>query len=152
MSHRKVHSHGSIPFSWEHKPGVSKDCVTDTKLAALLLASTSTDTSNANKPLADHVKIPLKLPPRKFMPPQATPRGSMSSLKDSGLGMRWWQDDPFFAAYKKCTKVEDDNVKFGSSGQMKRKPVFSCKNSCEVRNDNLARRIPLFRKKEHRGC
>ncbi|KAK8480477.1 hypothetical protein V6N11_044039 [Hibiscus sabdariffa] len=24
MSHRKVHSQGSVPFSWEYKPGVSK--------------------------------------------------------------------------------------------------------------------------------
>ncbi|TYH28890.1 hypothetical protein ES288_A02G180100v1 [Gossypium darwinii] len=91
MNHRKVHSQGNIPFSWEDKPGVSKSS-------------------------------------------KVTHYGS-TSLK----GLRGWLDDPFLAAYKECTKSGE--IKTGGSKLpvRKKKIGFSCKNACDVRDDNLVR-------------
>ncbi|KAJ0039859.1 hypothetical protein Pint_27851 [Pistacia integerrima] len=129
MSHRKVHSQGSVPFSWEDKPGVSRisreDCSSDKGLHAFHLASSTSlapADSNTCNPSVTDIKIPLPPCPSQQL----------------GL-IGWWQEDPFLAAYKECTK----NARRSSVGsklpRKKSKFIFSCKNSCEVREDNLVR-------------
>lgn len=158
MSHRKVHSQGNIPFSWEDKPGVSKSCkVTnydqycpiDVGLYALNRNPPPPPSDgNSTKVLVHNKKVP---PPPPRAPPcsiQLPPKRS-TSVK----GLRWWHEDPFLAAYKECTKSSTGgrNGKLLSSDQgrkngvskllaRKKKINFSCKNSsCDVRDDNLVR-------------
>ncbi|KAL5755128.1 hypothetical protein ACOSP7_023348 [Xanthoceras sorbifolium] len=143
MSHRKVYSQGSIPFSWEDKPGVSRinhqECPSDTRIHALNLVSSA-------KPSPDHFQVQerkIPLPPCPSQP--CTTQRSASSKGLTG----WWQEDPFLVAYKECTK-NTRNVKLTSSTECKRsttvgsktrkkksKFIFSCKNSCDVKDDNL---------------
>ncbi|GAV69050.1 hypothetical protein CFOL_v3_12551 [Cephalotus follicularis] len=133
-THRKVHSQGSIPFSWEDKPGVSKikhkECPIDRRLNL-------TSSHDLDKSL---VKIPIPLPPCPLQTPQ---RSSSTKLS---LGRRWWREDPFLAAYKECTKSKMSSGKLGieskaSNGSLTRKSklIFSCKNSCDATHDNLVR-------------
>ncbi|KAK3006777.1 hypothetical protein RJ639_017196 [Escallonia herrerae] len=123
MSHRKVHSHGNVPFSWEHKPGVSKlthqKCPSDAGLDALILPPHQTPSAEAHD-----TKIPPP-PPCQLQPPR----------RSTSLKALWLQDDdPFLAAIKECTKsVGDGGVK--NRGR-KNKTIFSCKQSCEVAEDD----------------
>ncbi|KAB2036858.1 hypothetical protein E1A91_D03G032500v1 [Gossypium mustelinum] len=131
MNHRKVHSQGNIPFSWEDKPGVSKPskvthygCPIDGGLygdGGLLTDIAVRDNNEVPPPPPCSIRLP---PPRRS-----------TSLK----GLRWWLDDPFLAAYKECTKSGE--IKTGGSKLpvRKKKIGFSCKNACDVRDDNLAR-------------
>lgn len=131
MSHRKVYSQGSIPFSWEDTPGVCKVTghqdfrpINITTLHALQLTS-------SQSPISD-MKIPL--PPCPLLQP---PRRS-TSLKGHEL-----QEDPFLVAYKECTKsvetchkqpppqIKKGNTNIGFK-LWKGKSIFSCKNSCGV--------------------
>ncbi|KAJ7944553.1 SWI/SNF-related matrix-associated actin-dependent regulator of chromatin subfamily A-like protein [Quillaja saponaria] len=161
-SHRKVHSQGSIPFSWEDKPGVSKassyqiehpiEIGRTLTLNALALKSLS-PSSPARPPrpppeshaanserttvAAWDTKIPL--PPCPLQPPRRS---------ISGKGFKW-QEDPFLVAYKECTKSEknsnkstcDQNKKGVPNSKPRRrlinKSIFSCKTSCEIRDDNF---------------
>lgn len=122
MSHRKVYSQGSIPFSWEDKPGISKV------------------TTNQ-----EHETMKIPLPPCPSKPPRRS-----TSSKDFK-----WQEDPFLVAYKECTKTVNngklssstttthghDGVKKGcvviGSKLRKTKFMFSCKSSCDAREDNF---------------
>ncbi|GMY11958.1 hypothetical protein FCV25MIE_07197 [Fagus crenata] len=147
MSHRKVHSQGSIPFSWEDKPGICKVthqvCPADIRQHSLKLTSSQSSTpclSDGAKVSAQDLKIPL--PPCPVLLP---PRRSIS-LK----GLRW-QEDPFLVAYKECTKsVKSDTKPSGASNKAvvsnirKTKSMFWCKNSCEVKEDNILKfpRLP----------
>lgn len=129
MSHRKFHSQGCVPFSWEEKPGLPKfnhqKSSIDIGLTTLHILS---DTNSKN--------IPVPPPPYSASQP---PRRS-HSVK----GMRW-QDDPFLAALKACTKSVIRNHSGGHKGDQIKgngnysKSVFSCKQSCDVENDNFVR-------------
>ncbi|KAK8717418.1 hypothetical protein V6N13_044687 [Hibiscus sabdariffa] len=75
---------------------------------------------------------------KKVPPPPPFPKRS-TSVK--GLG--WWVQDPFLAAYKECTK-SGGNGKLSSENSSsklakKKKKGFSCKESSDVRDDNLVR-------------
>ncbi|KAE8715754.1 Detected protein of unknown function [Hibiscus syriacus] len=61
-----------------------------------------------------------------------------SKRSTSLKGLRWWPDDPFLAAYKECTKSGGKTG--GSKLSVRIKKIrFSCKNSCDVRENNLMR-------------
>ncbi|KAL2456260.1 Uncharacterized protein Adt_46877 [Abeliophyllum distichum] len=129
MSHRKVHSQGCVPFSWEEKPGLPK---------FTHLQKSSTDNFKVD-PVQGVKIIPVPSPPSGASQP---PRRS-HSIK----GMRW-QDDPFLAALKACTKgVSRNHSRYpgGKEGQIKgngnnsSKSVFSCKQSCDVESNNFVR-------------
>ncbi|EOX91752.1 hypothetical protein QUC31_003273 [Theobroma cacao] len=155
MSRKKVHSQGNIPFSWEDKPGVSKvthyddQCPIVIGLCALNQTPSPSD-AGGSKILVHDKKVP---PPPCTM--QLVPKRS-TSVK----GLRWWQEDPFLAAYKECTKG-GGNGKWSSEGRKtdgsnvrKKKTItFSCKNSCDVRGDNLVRlsNLPPLPKDRIRG-
>lgn len=144
MNHRKAHSQGSIPFSWEDKPGICKvntECPTDirVRLHALKLKSSQSpptpcisDSTTTAKVSAQDIKIPL--PPC----PQLQPPRRSNSVK-----RHRWQEDPFLVAYKECTKSIVESGKAPSASKKvvesrlrKTKSIFSCKNSCEVQEDN----------------
>src|ERR1044072_2842794 len=97
MSHRKSHSQGSIPFSWEDKPGVCKTPLAITKKPPFTLPPpppTHLNISRKKNLEIQDKKIPL--PPFLSQPPLRS---------TSGKGFRW-QEDPFLVAYKECTKIE----------------------------------------------
>lgn len=150
MSHRKVHSQGNVPFSWEDSPGISKASHQDTTLHVLNLSSSSpkptsfiphdSDTSSLKESSA-HQDKKIPLPPCKNL---QLPTQRSTSAKGFGC----WQEDPFIAAFKECTK----NVRNGNKVQpcenkknvtgfkvKKSRLIFSCKNSCDVTDDNLVR-------------
>ncbi|XVF17487.1 hypothetical protein REPUB_Repub10bG0126800 [Reevesia pubescens] len=148
MSHRKVHSQGNIPFSWEDKPGVSKsskvthydqECPIDMGLYALNQTPPPSDAGGSTKILVHDKKVPPPPPCSIQLPPKRS-----TSVKE----LRCWQEDPFLAAYEKCTKNGGINGKLSSEGRKnggsklllvrKKKISFSCKNS-DVRDDNLVR-------------
>ncbi|KAG7993380.1 hypothetical protein I3843_01G001400 [Carya illinoinensis] len=159
MSHRKVYSQGSIPFSWEDTPGVCKvthhhDCRPfDIRLHALKLTSSQSSISptswDSARVSADHdMKIPL--PPCPLLQP---PRRSTSIKLGHEL-----QEDPFLVAYKECTKSVETGykppppqIKKGNNniGFKLWKSKFSCKNSSEVIDQgnilNLSQLPPLPR-------
>ncbi|KDO78869.1 hypothetical protein CISIN_1g045560mg [Citrus sinensis] len=152
MSHRKIQSQGSIPFSWEDKPGVSKittpqECSLNQGLHALNLESPSpppqpprTASSNPNSlSLSAEEILKIPLPP---CPSQQPPRRTTSSKGVIG----WWQEDPFLAAYMECTKSSGSRQRknsnpscVGSKPKKKSKFLFSCKGSCETHDDNFVR-------------
>ena len=159
MSHRKVHSQGYIPFSWEYKPGVSKSkvthndqCPTDIRSHALNQTLPPSDAGDSSTKIVVHDK---KIPPPPPCSIQLPPKKS-TSVK----GLRWWQEDPFLAAYKECTKsggngkLSSDGRKNGGSKFLRKKKItFSCKDSSDVRYDNLVRlsNLPLLPKDKIHG-
>ncbi|BFG35754.1 hypothetical protein CerSpe_220280 [Prunus speciosa] len=153
MSHRKVHSQGSVPFSWEAMPGVSKvtnqDCPTDFGDGALNCLSAEEDSEDSPKKLVNNPEIKIPLPPCPIL--------KAPSRSGSTKGFRWHVEaDPFLLAYKECTKStstlnnnsgklpgsENNKKGFGAIGCRVRKSrfnMFSCKNSCDVREDNFVK-------------
>lgn len=132
MSHKKVVSQGSVPFSWEVKPGISKLNPTNMNLNAphvLVQPQTSSfpnahysDRRNSKLTMVDHGAA-------EILPPPPSSKRNIWQQQDS---------DPFLAAIKQCTKSS------GSSQSSKRilglwksKFVLSCKYACDVREDNL---------------
>lgn len=116
MSHRKVLSHGNVPFSWEEKPGISK--------APLSFNSSSI--------AHDFVST---IPPPPCRRPNTNP---------SAKGIRPEDDnDPFLAAYRECTKsVKIAKFQRATKGAVVKKSKlfnFSCKSfdSCDVRDDGF---------------
>ena len=144
MSHRKVHSQGSVPFSWEDSPGVSKanhkECPANIGTNALnlpLLPPPPPSLKPSHSPplvSIQHVKIPL--PPFLAQPPRRS---------TSSKGLWGQEEDPFLAAYKECTKSVESAKKPKKSkkgfefGRRKSMFTFSCKHSCEVEDDSLMR-------------
>lgn len=139
MSHSsssRAHSRGTIPFSWENKPGVSKlthqDCpTTEGDFVVKLPLAPPPCPSEAAKTSVYDLQIPL--PPCPFQPP---------SRSSSAKGLRKHDhEDPFLAAYKECTKSTAKGRSFKnhvrSAFSWKNMLVFSCKRSCSVRDDNL---------------
>ncbi|XP_061372011.1 uncharacterized protein LOC133314543 [Gastrolobium bilobum] len=133
-------SAGKIPFSWERKPGISKVTIAESfqrehKFVPRLQPPPCT-TEAARNSVRDF-QIPL--PPCAFQPPYY----GMPSKKD----LNWMQDhDPFFAAYKECTKstksAERNNklLKNGIETKLRNSMFFfSCKRSCAVRDNNFVR-------------
>ncbi|KAL2322871.1 hypothetical protein Fmac_027250 [Flemingia macrophylla] len=144
MSHRKSHSHGSIPFSWEDKPGVCKtpnECplnigsqqgITQKSSSTLLPPPPLVDPSHlSNSRRMLDKKIPL--PPCLLQPPRRS-----TSEKDKGFR---WQEDPFLVAYKECTKSEKNykvprkNKRGVGSNFSLSKSIFSCRSANDVQDD-----------------
>ncbi|WCJ32097.1 hypothetical protein M5689_013540 [Euphorbia peplus] len=131
--HRKVHSQGNIPFSWEDSPGISKAMPQDNFLIS---------DSFSGPIVSDHhegMKIPPPPPCQSVQPPRRS---------FSGKGMGWWHldlEDPFLAAYKECTKnvgklaSKDENKKNVKVRRRSKFMMFSCKNSCDVKDDSLVK-------------
>lgn len=157
MSHKVHSSQGNVPFSWENKPGVTKknqdDRPEDSSHRALKLPPPPCPPPENNSRSAHHhfhdLQVPL--PPCGFRP---------LSRSESSKGLRR-QDDPFLSAYLECTKSSRKGRSkfFGGgksgfgSGLRNSLSVFSCKNSCSVRDDSMVRNISLlpFSKSEREG-
>ncbi|KAK4416359.1 hypothetical protein Salat_2461400 [Sesamum alatum] len=131
MSHRKIRSHGSVPFSWEEKPGVPK--FNHQKSSSDMIMSL-----NALQILQPDNFISIPPPPCTSQPPRRSYSGKGS----------WLQDDPFIAALKSCTNsVTNDRRNEGlrQKGNVSKRnnssksSMFSCKGSCNVENDNLVK-------------
>ncbi|MBA0686868.1 hypothetical protein Goari_014443 [Gossypium aridum] len=153
---------GSIPFSWEDKPGVSKsepkvnhydqDCPIGLELYDLNQKNYVSDPSGSSSILVHEKKVPP--PPPLSVQLKGSPSGKG--------GLKWWQEDPFLLAYKECTK-SGGNMKHLSSEakestgssklSRKKKITFSCKKSCDVSNDNFVRlsNLPPLPKRRIRG-
>lgn len=156
MSHRKIHSQGNIPFSWEAKPGVSKvtnkDCPKETGFPALnskRQTPTPEDSGEDPDKGLNHNDIKIPLPPCLSKVP---------SRSASGKGLKWQtaEEDPFLLAFKVCTRTNSSAV-IASPGKLvaqknkrssvaliglklkSKYSVFSCKNSCEVRDASFVK-------------
>ncbi|XP_027333499.1 uncharacterized protein LOC113848256 [Abrus precatorius] len=144
MSQRGDHSGRKISFSWEKKPGVSKETTTHGEnlipkaqefLAKLPPPPCTKELAIARNPVHDF-QIPL--PPCAFQPPY---------YRTSSKRGLWVQDnDPFLAAYKECTKNQKSAKvikmlnKNGIESRLRRSlSFFLCKQSCTVRDNNLVR-------------
>lgn len=151
MSHRKAHSQGSIPFSWEDKPGVCKTINNEIplnigSLQAINKKSLSTlppPPSSSQRRILEIQDKKIPLPPCPSQPPRRS---------TSGKGFRL-QEDPFLVAYKECTKSEK-NVKLpsknkkgvGSNFSVRRSIyIFSCRNTSDVRDDSYLKLSQLPR-------
>lgn len=145
MSHRKVYSQGSIPFSWEDKPGITKvtnqaECPMDHRVRPLDLTPSPSSFSNGSKVSSSTCNNDLKIP----LPP--CPISQPPSRSSSAKGLKW-QEDPFLLAYKECTKpqkrgkstTDHQQKKKGSKVKKSMFMYFSCKNSCEVSNENFVK-------------
>ncbi|XP_058728709.1 uncharacterized protein LOC131600588 [Vicia villosa] len=131
-----------ISFSWEKKPGISKESFSthgenmiiqrekDLK-AKLPPPPSSLDGSSTPRNLGHDFQIPL--PPCAFQPPY------YRTCSKKGL-----DDDPFLAAYKECTKSKksgkrDKKLSKGGGSFCVFRSFFSCKRSCHVYDNNLGR-------------
>lgn len=135
MSHRKVHSLGKVPFSRENEPGISKESykefAKDLGQETPKLPPPPCQSNIFPRVVGHDLQIPL--PPGPFRPL------SRSSSKKAVK-----RDDPFVAAYMKCTKSDGDG-KFSTDkrtgGGKCRLGMsmlrFSCVNSCQVKDDIL---------------
>ncbi|KAJ6678824.1 T22J18.15-RELATED [Salix viminalis] len=143
MSHRKIYSQGSIPFSWEDSPGVSKFIHTVdigqnavVNLSSPILFPRDSGTSDKVISGSHGMKIPL--------PPCASANMEPPRRSKSMKGFRWWQEDPFLAAFKECTKnARNGRLSGESKKQRKSRLIFSCKSSCDVQDDNLVKLADL---------
>ncbi|KAI9106371.1 hypothetical protein K1719_021899 [Acacia pycnantha] len=123
--------HGNVPFSWEKNPGVSKvhQPVREEELLHNLPPPPYTAEILGGGGVHQDIIQNIPLPPCAFQPPfYRTP---------SKKGLMWMQeeDDPFFAAYKECTKKSNNKW----SLRKRIMSLFSCNRSCSVRDNNLVR-------------
>ncbi|KAF2324227.1 hypothetical protein GH714_010819 [Hevea brasiliensis] len=154
-SHNELNYAVNVPFSWEHKPGVSK--ITHQEGISWHF-SLKTKTlppppclSKSTRVSFDDSRVPFSLLPAAAAAFQAAP--SKSSFKKV-VGYREKPDsDPFLVAYKKCTddRYVPKKGKLGGDGQSKGRikmrrqqrqsnggaASFSCKYSCAVASDYL---------------
>lgn len=152
MSHNEAYSHGNVPFSWELKPGVSKAI---------------RDEGHGSIDHIRHVVVNLPPPPRlsksaRFsvhdlqgvLPPCQVQTPQLRSSAKKGNANK--QEDPFVAAYRKCTEYSI-NGKLGSGTDDKNdacrarstKNMFtlSCKSSCTVSSNNFVRLYQCLKEK-----
>ncbi|CAN4115163.1 unnamed protein product [Withania somnifera] len=161
MNKKDVQSKGNVSFSWENKPRLLSNKVTQTKFDYDIQFSPihPLPLSKSTRDLDFHG---LKIPP----PPcyyERPPRLRSSSRR----GFRKQDDDPFYIAYRECTKTSR-KCKFldGLSkddcfiGMKKNKhymsSVFSCKHAGSVREDSVVMinlsHLPISRSmREKRG-
>lgn len=96
MSHRKVHSLGKVPFSWENEPGICKashkESPKDKRQGTPKLPPPPCQ-SYSPRIVGQDVQIPL-------------PSGPSRPLLRSSSTKVVQTDDPFLAAYMECTKSE----------------------------------------------
>ncbi|XVF36458.1 hypothetical protein REPUB_Repub19eG0060400 [Reevesia pubescens] len=141
MSHNEVYSQVNIPFSWELKPGVSKvtheEGSIDIRHVTVNLPPPPRLSKSARF-CVDDLQGAL-LPPCQLQPP---PR---SSAKKSNANNNK-QEDPFVAAYRKCTECcisgkfgTDDKNDACKTKTKKNMFTLSCKYSCTVSSDNVVR-------------
>ncbi|KAK7330930.1 hypothetical protein VNO77_25136 [Canavalia gladiata] len=160
MSHRKSHSHGSIPFSWEDKPGVCKTPHYESPLnmgslqgmnqksSSTLQPPPSPSDLNRSRRMLEIQDKKIPLPPCLSQPP---------SRSTSGKGIRR-QEDPFLVAYKECTKSEKNcklplkNKKgVGSNFSLRKSTsIFSCRGTSDVKDDIYLKLSQLPRLPPHR--
>ncbi|GFQ03305.1 hypothetical protein PHJA_002474300 [Phtheirospermum japonicum] len=144
MSHKKTRSEGYVPFSWEEKPGVSKS----NHLKSESFSSSDQGTRIAPPPPCSTFQLPRR-----------------KSFSHKAL---WWQDDPFLAALKSCTKNVPKYDR-GYDGSIRRKgnessnkwkniiskstSGFSCKQSCNVESNNLDKfaKLPPIPKERYKA-
>ncbi|ERN18549.1 hypothetical protein AMTRI_Chr12g272500 [Amborella trichopoda] len=157
-------SPGSVPFSWEHQPGVSKcpkvilanapnlppklppppsrlspigqqplelKCPTIVGHASKISLGVSPPAKECPRVVGHNIQIPL--PPCPFQP-----IARVGSRK--GLVM----EDPFLAALVECTKSKGpfDSLKERKHGHLNKSrylSLFSCKQSCGVREDSIVK-------------
>ena len=138
MQHRKsfqseVYTEVNVPFSWEAKPGV---CKVTNQASGISITRQFTIS-----------KLPPPPPPHHHHHKPCTPQHSISSTGSFRIGVKKDEPvpDPFLAAYERCTKTPD-NPKSSSKkkkddrfGKRKIMLTLSCKHSCDVWEDNLAR-------------
>ena len=96
MSHRKVHSLGKVPFSWENEPGICK--VSHKESPKYMRQGTPKlppppCQSYSHRVVGQDVQIPLPSGPSRPLP-----RSSSTKVVQ--------REDPFLAAYMECTKSE----------------------------------------------
>ncbi|CAL9168300.1 unnamed protein product [Musa hybrid cultivar] len=128
MSHHKSYCVGSIPFSWENQPGISK--VTPQAEENHLKLPPPPCKSDSPMSAAHGLHVPL--PPCIFQPPSRS--SSKKGLKE--------EDDPFFAAYMECTRNVRTQGRRGSRRRRKRDGLiglFSCTGSSGVREKAIVR-------------
>ncbi|KAL0361160.1 UNVERIFIED_CONTAM: hypothetical protein Sradi_3800500 [Sesamum radiatum] len=143
----KIHSQGKVPFSWENKPGVSKEAARQHDhhhdVEPPKLPPPPCPPENARVPSHD-LQIPL--PPCPFQPAAPSRSSSRKGLKKI--------DDPFLIAYKEVTKSSKKSKALDGSkgdqgfGLMKNMAIFSCKqSSCGVAEDSVVRlsQLPISR-------
>ncbi|KAJ0980356.1 hypothetical protein J5N97_008611 [Dioscorea zingiberensis] len=130
--HQRFHPLGTIPFSWENQPGVSKVIPeTDNKpiTAPKLKLRPPPCPSDSPRPSRPGIYVPL--PPCPFQP---------APMRYTELRR---EDDPFFIAYMKCTKSgkpEKERKRGGGSWKdgLGLGFMFSCKHACGgVRDDSM---------------
>ncbi|GKV10410.1 hypothetical protein SLEP1_g21775 [Rubroshorea leprosula] len=135
MSHKEVeYSEVNVPFSWELKPGVSKAKNQEGSIDVLRFTLNLPPPPCASQSARfNSCEFQKSLPPCIPHPPLST-RGS---LKKSTTRK---QDDPFVAAYRKCTECSI-NGKNEANSRTKKKNIrhMSCKYSCSVSSDNVVR-------------
>ncbi|KAL2232690.1 UNVERIFIED_CONTAM: hypothetical protein Sindi_1449000 [Sesamum indicum] len=146
----KIHSQGKVPFSWENKPGVSKEAARQHDqphdVEPPKLPPPPCPHENGRVPSHD-LQIPL--PPCPFQP--------APSRSSSRKGLKKI-DDPFLIAYKEVTKSSKKSKALGGSkgdqgfGLMKNMANFSCKqSSCGVAEDSVVRLSQLPISRSHKG-
>ncbi|PHU01262.1 hypothetical protein BC332_31049 [Capsicum chinense] len=139
MNKKEVQSKRIVSLSWENKQGVSNK-VTQTKFDYDHIQFSQINPL----PLSKNTNHGMKIPP----PPCYYERPPRLIRSSSRRGFKKQDDDPFYIAYKECTKrsrkgkVVDDlrnddcfvgmkmNKNYMSS-------LFSCKHSCGVRDDSV---------------
>ncbi|XP_020579107.1 uncharacterized protein LOC110023838 [Phalaenopsis equestris] len=137
---RTPSSSGSIPFLWEHLPGISKVIHDQTNAGSSSPRSTPplppppcSTASDSSSPLARRI-IYVPLPPCPFMPTH--------ELLPAQKGMKK-RDDPFLAAFMECTKCnykkEDGKKRKSVKEKVMGMRVFSCKYDVGVRKDVMIR-------------
>lgn len=134
MSQRqRFNSLGAIPFSWENQPGVSKAIEeNDNKPKTAPKIKLRPPPCPLDSPKATKPTIYIPLPPCPFQP---TP------MRYSELRR---EDDPFLAAYMKCTKSGKPEKERKRSGGLWKDGLglglgFSCMHGCGVRNDSMVK-------------
>ncbi|CAN4095318.1 unnamed protein product [Withania somnifera] len=160
MNKKDVQYKGNVSFSWENKPGVLTSKVTQTKFDYDIQFSplNPLPLSKNTRDLDFHgLNIP---PPPCFY--ERPPRLRSSSRR----GFKKQDDDPFYMAYKECSKtsrkgrflggLSKDDCFIGMKKNNYMSSVFSCKHSCGVREDSVVMinlsHLPISRSiREKRG-